>query len=85
MRAVPTKNCHLMTTKPNQPVLSAEDIKNINNLLTRHPLVLAEGGSLMTQQSSAALINFFKCPGGASDIYSTSTGIHLECLLMLLS
>lgn len=74
-----------MTTKPNQTVLSAEDIKNINNLLTRHPLVLVEGLSLMIQQSSVELINFLKCPGGASDIYSTSTGIHLECLLMLLS
>lgn len=79
------KNCCLMTTKPNQALLSAEDIKNINNLFTRHPLVLVEGRSLMTLQSSVALINFLKCPGGASDIYSTSTGIHLECLLMLLS
>lgn len=85
MRAAHTKTCHLMTTKPNQTVLSAEDIKNINNLLTRHRLVLVEGRSLMTQQSIVALINFLKCPGGASNIYSTSTGIHLECLLMLLS
>lgn len=52
------KNCCLMTTKPNQALLSAEDIKNINNLFTRHPLVLVEGRSLMTQQSSVALINF---------------------------
>lgn len=60
MRAARTKNCHLMTTKSNQTVLSAEDTENINNLLTRHPLVLVEGQSLMTQQSSVALINFFK-------------------------
>lgn len=74
-----------MPAKSNQTVLSAEDTKNINNLLTRHPLVLVEGRSLMTQQSSVALINFLKCPGGASNIYSTSTAVHLERLLMLLS
>lgn len=71
-----------MTTKPNQPVLPAEDIKNINNLLTRHPLVLVEGRALMTQLSSVTLINFLECPGDASHIYSTCSSIYLKCLLM---
>lgn len=74
-----------MTTKPNQAVLPAEDIKNINNLLTRHPLVLVEGRGLMTQLSIVALINFLKCPGDAIHIYSTSSGIYLKCLLMPLT
>jgi len=65
-----------MTTEPNQTVRPAEVIKNINNLLTRHPLVLVEGRALMTQLSSVALINFLKCPGDASHIYSMCSIIY---------
>lgn len=64
-----------MITKPNQTALPAEDRKNINNLLTRHPLVLVEGRAFMTQLPSVALINFLKCPGDASCIDSTRSGI----------
>lgn len=74
-----------MTTKPNQTVLPAEVIKNINNLLTRHPLVLVEGRALMTQLSRVALIDFLKCPGDASHIYCVYSAIYLRCLLMPLS
>lgn len=38
-----------MIAKPNQTVLPAEDIKSINKLLTRHPLVIVQGQALMIQ------------------------------------
>lgn len=37
---------------------------------------------MMIQLSGVTLINYLKCPGDASLVDSTCSGIYLKCLLM---